>query len=188
VRGNLDTVLGTVHVKDIYSYDVQQSADLASILTPPLFIPESSGTLHVIEMFRRTGVHVAFIIDEYGGVQGLVTLTDLLEALVGDLPSATPEDDRIVRREDSSWLVDGTLPIGDFKRHFDLEELPGEEKAGFQTVAGYILSSLGRIPRTGDFHRWNGMRFEVVDMDGNRIDKILVQHPEKLPEPARADA
>ncbi|MCA2961297.1 MAG: HlyC/CorC family transporter [Silvanigrellales bacterium] len=178
VRDSLDAVIGTAHIKDIYAHDISSSQEFSRILTPPLFIPESSGALHVIEMFKRTGVHIAFIIDEYGSVQGLVTITDLLEALVGDLPSGEPEDLDIVVREDGSALVDGMIPIEDFKRHFVLDELPGEEKGGFQTVAGFLLSSLGRIPRTGDVHTWDGMRFEVIDMDGNRIDKLLVSRAE----------
>lgn len=174
VKESLDAVIGTAHIKDIYAHNISSSEEFTRILTPPLFIPETSGALHVIDMFKRTGVHIAFIIDEYGSVQGLVTITDLLEALVGELPSGIPEELDIVVREDGSVLVDGMLAISEFKAHFDIDELPGEERSGFQTVAGFLLSSLGRIPRTGDVHTWNGMRFEIVDMDGNRIDKILV--------------
>jgi len=187
VRGSLDSVLGTIHIKEIYSHGIQASEDLTRVVTPPLFIPETSGALHVIEMFKRTGVHVAFIIDEYGSVQGLVTLTDLLEAIVGDLPSSSETgEEMITKREDGSWLIDGTLGIDDFKEHFEIKELPGEERAGFQTIAGFVLSRLGRIPKTADWFIWEGLRFEVVDMDANRIDKIIVSRtPEALKERLR---
>jgi len=171
VRGTLDNVLGTVHVKDIYSYDVQTSEDLVSIVTPALFLPESSGTLSVIESFRSRGAHVAFVIDEYGNVQGLVTLTDLLEVFVG---ASAPEGQEIVRRDDGTFLVDGTLPIGAFKEYFNLDELPAEEKGGYKTLAGFVLTLFNRMPRTGDICEGTGLRFEVVDFDGHRIDKILV--------------
>lgn len=175
VRESLDSVLGTVHIKDVYASGIATSAELSRLITPPLFIPESSGALHVIEMFKRTGVHIAFIIDEYGSVQGLVTITDLLEAIVGDLPSGDDDGDAgIVQRDDGSLLLEGTLAIDEFKRHFDIDTLPGEERAGFQTIAGFVLSSLGRIPKTADSFEWNKLCFEVVDMDGNRIDKLLV--------------
>jgi putative hemolysin len=174
VRESLDSVLGTVHVKDVLSHDISKSEDLTKILTPPLFIPESSGALHVVETFKRTGVHIAFIIDEYGSVQGLVTITDLLEAIVGDLPTDSSSGPGIVRREDGSYLMDGVLPIDEFKSQFQFDTLPEEERAAFKTLAGFVLSYLGRIPRTADHFVWNGLHFEVVDMDGNRIDKILV--------------
>ena len=180
VRGTLDAVLGTVHIKNIYAEQVDSSEKLAGILTSPLFIPETSGALHVLDVFRRTGMHIAFIIDEYGSVQGVVTLTDLLEAIVGNLPAFDePNEAMIVMRKDNSYLVDGMIPIDEFKKHFKIAELPNEERAGFQTLAGFILSMMGCIPKTADSFEWKDFRFEVVDMDGNRIDKVLVDHTPK---------
>ena len=180
VRGSLETVLGTVHIKDIYSQKIKSSDELGALLSLPLFIPDSNGCLHVLEMFKRTGVHIAFIIDEYGSLLGLVTLTDLLEALVGGISLPSEEDvPGFVLRNDGSYLIDAMVPIGQFKDRFGFSELPDEKDAGYQTVAGFFLLLLGHIPRTAETVEWDNYIFEVMDMDDNRIDKIMMSRRAK---------
>jgi putative hemolysin len=181
VRSSLETVLGTVHIKDVYSQKIKASDELGALLSLPLFIPDSNGCLHVLEMFKRTGVHIAFIIDEYGSLLGLVTLTDLLEGLVGGiaLPS-TSEMPGFFQRADGSYLIDAMIPIDQFKSKFGFEVLPDEKDAGYQTVAGFVLMLLGKIPKTGDRTHWKHFEFEIVDMDGKRIDKILMSQAAEI--------
>jgi putative hemolysin len=125
-------------------------------------------------MFKQKRTHMALVVDEYGGLQGVVTLHDILEAIVGDLPSNEEAEDEpwIVRRDDGSYLLDGALPIEEFKELFDIEELPEEER--YRTVGGLVLAELGRIPSAGESFTFEKLKIEVVDMDGNRIDKVLV--------------
>jgi putative hemolysin len=131
--------------------------------------------LKALELFKETGTHIALVIDEYGGIQGLVTPSDILEAIVGDLPVAGEQLEPLaVQREDGSWLLDGMLPVDEFKELFDLGRLPGEDEGVYQTLAGFVIMQLGRIPRTSDHFDWEGLKIEVVDMDGNRVDKVLV--------------
>ncbi len=171
-RGDLDHVVGVARGKDILARQVSTSqVDLTAVLGQPLFVPESMVTSRVLELFRKRGRDLALVVDEYGGLHGLVTTRDILEEIVGSLEAASPQ---ARQRQDGSWLVDGMLPIDDFKDLFDLQELPGEEEGNYQTVAGFVLMQLGRIPRPADSFTWNGLRVEVVDMDGNRIDKVLV--------------
>ncbi len=131
--------------------------------------------LKVLEMIKSSGVHVALVIDEYGGLLGMVTLYDILTAIVGDIPTegldAEPE---IVQREDGSWLLDGLLAIDEFKDLLDLGSLPEEDRVGYQTLGGFVMSQIGSIPAAGQHFEWADFRFEVMDMDGRRVDKILV--------------
>ena len=116
------------------------------------------------------------VVDEYGGTQGLVTHHDIMEALVGDIPAAgLPTESPAVQREDGSWLLDGMLPVEALKQRLDLKQLPGEERSEYHTLAGFVLRHLGRIPVAGEHFAWNGLHFEVMDMDRHRIDKVLVQ-------------
>ncbi len=174
--GDLDHLLGYVRVTDLMVQCVEgRPMDIQSALQPALFIPESMPAFDVLEKFKETGSQIAFAIDEYGGIQGLVTLRDILEAIVGDIPEADEEEDPdIVQREDGSWLLDGMLPIDEFRELFDLEELPGEEEHYYQTLGGFVMTMLGRIPSPSDNFEWGDLRIEVLDMDGNRIDKLLV--------------
>jgi putative hemolysin len=182
-EGHLDNVLGVVHVKDLMASCLDGGAlDFSSALREALFVPESALALRVLEQFQQSGVYMALVIDEYGVIQGLVTLTDILEGIVGDLPMQDdPAEQQIKQREDGSWLVDGMLPTHDFKEHFDLDELPGEETGTFQTVGGFVMARLGRIPVSTDQFDWNELCFEVMDMDGNRVDKVLVARKEEAP-------
>lgn len=176
-RGSLDDILGVVRPRDMLSCSLKdQQVDLKSSLIPPQFIPESMAALKILELFKQSGVHVALVIDEYGGVQGLVTLKDILEAIVGDIPYiGRPTEPQAVKRDDGSWLVDGMLSTDEFKELFQVKRLPGEETGYYQTIGGFVMMHLGRIPSTGDRFVWDDLRFEVVDMDENRIDKMIIK-------------
>ncbi len=172
----LDNVLGVIQAKDILSCDLaKKQIDLRSLLLPPLFVPESMRALKVLEKFKQTGIHLAIVLDEYGTVQGIVALVDLLEGLVGDIPHIDElSEPQILRRSDGSWLVDGTMPVDDFKDKLNIQRLPNEDEGTYQTMGGFMMTHLERIPVTGDKFEWNGYRFEVVDMDERRVDKLLV--------------
>jgi putative hemolysin len=179
--GDLDHVSGMVRVKDLLADLLAGRAlEVAAALRAPLFVPESLRALRLLEQFRETGVHLAVVIDEYGGVEGLVTLDDVLEEITGALSASA--DPRAVRREDGSWLVDGALTMDEFWDCLGLEDRRGEERIGYNTLGGLVVTTLGRIPRSGDVVEALGLRFEVMDMDGHRVDKVLVGTP--LPGPA----
>lgn len=175
-KKRLDNVLGIVQSKDLLSCSIKDmKVDLKTSLLPPQFIPESMRALKVLEKFKQTGIHLAIVLDEYGSVRGVVTLTDILEAIVGDIPHIQElAEPQIVRREDGSWLVDGMLSVEEFKEALQIEELPGEESGIFQSMGGFMMMRLEKIPVSGDHFDWNGYRFEVVDMDDHRVDKLLV--------------
>jgi len=175
-RKKLDNVQGIVQSKDLLSCNLKdQKVDLKSSLLPPLFVPESMRALKVLEKFKQTGIHLAIILDEYGSVQGIVTLTDLLEGLVGDIPHIDElAEPQIMRRDDGSWLVDGALPVDEFKEALHLERLLDEENELYQTMGGFMMTHLEKVPATGDHFEWGGYRFEVMDMDEHRVDKVLV--------------
>jgi magnesium and cobalt exporter, CNNM family len=170
--GDLDHVIGILHAKEFLT--APETIEIRSLLQPPITVPEQTPALKVLENFRQTTVHIALVIDEYGGVHGLVSSTDILEALVGELPDITPQERSLVQRPDGSWLVDGSVPIEDLKVLLQVPELPGEEDSRFRTIAGFVIYNLHKIPSEGEQFTWEGNRFEVVDMDGNRIDKVLV--------------
>ncbi len=183
-EGSLDHVVGVVLAKDLLSSCITgRTLDLREVLLSPMFVPESMPALHVLEQFRKSRIHTALVIDEYGGFQGLVTLFDILESIVGEIPDAGDTRDlEVTQREDGTWLVDGMLPVDELKEIFHLSTLPGEERGYYQTVGGFVMTSLGRIPVASDHFVWAGLRFEVVDMDGLRVDKILI-----VPQSAREE-
>lgn len=173
--GNLDKVIGIVRTEELLvDFLGEEKIDLKKLLHKPLFIPESMNGLKVLELFRKSGVHMALVIDEYGSVQGLVSLTDILEAIVGDIPTREELEEEIVKRDDGSFLVDGLVSVDDFKDKFKIRKLSGEKEGLFHTVGGYAMHRFGRIPEVGDHFQQADFKFEIVDMDGNRIDKILV--------------
>lgn len=178
-QDTLDNVLGIAYVTDVLNRSLAgEPIDLATLLRQPLFIAETTHALKVLELFKQTGTHIAMVVDEYGVIQGIVTLNDVMEAIVGDLPSADQSGEvDAIQREDGSWLLDGMLTIDEIKEVFDLDELPGEERGNYQTLGGLIITQLGHIPRSSDHFEWEGFRFEVMDMDGNRVDKVLVVPP-----------
>lgn len=179
VRGSLDRVLGLVRASDVVAQLLAgRDPDLQAVLQPALFVPEGMTGLRVLQRFKDTGSQIALVIDEFGGFEGLVTANDILEAIVGDLP--LPEDvsePAIVRRADGSWLVDGRASTDDVKRLLSLERLPREEAAEYETLGGLVMMLLGRIPVSGDRVAVGGFGLEVVDMDGRRVDKVLIVPP-----------
>ncbi|NJN38785.1 MAG: HlyC/CorC family transporter [Acaryochloridaceae cyanobacterium CSU_3_4] len=183
-QDSLDDCVGIVRIKDILStYMVGEPVDLQRLLQPPLYVPEGSRALNVLEIFQESGTHVALVTDEYGGIEGMVTLNDLVEAIVGELPSAEEMNEpQIVQREDGSWLLDGLLPIDALKKLLEWEILPDDVNEDYHILGGFIIAMLRRIPKSGQHFNAGGFRFEVVDMDGTRVDKILVTPlaPEKI--------
>ena len=136
--------------------------------------------LQVLEHIKRSASHLVLVVDEYGGIEGLLTHHDILEAIAGDMPfNAKPSDPKDVQRHDGSWLLDGMLAIEEFKEIFHLESLPGERKDAYQTLGGFVFRQMGRVPAVADRFEWKGLSFEIVDMDGKRIDKLLVSSIQK---------
>ena len=172
----LDNVLGVIPVTDLLSRSLRNEPfDLTIGLRQPVFVPESTRGLKVLELFKQTVTHIALVVDEYGVIQGLVTLNDIMSEIVGDVPGQPgQEEPQAVQREDGSWLVDGMLPVEEFFELFDVEELEMEARGNYQTLGGLVITNLGRIPTAAEHFEWQGMRIEVMDMDGNRVDKVLV--------------
>lgn len=175
-RGNLDNLLGIIQVKDLWTHSCDLTLDsISGILKKPIFVPSSLTASELLEEFKRNKGHFALVSDEYGGIAGLVTLHDILEAIVGDIHcDDEPEDVQAVQREDGSWLIDGNMLIGDFKEHFGIDGMPQENQGQYHTIAGFIMMQLQKIPKEGDSFNWNGYKFEVTNMDVHRIDKVLV--------------
>jgi putative hemolysin len=175
-EGTLDRCLGILRVKDFLSAHLSgRLANLRDILQTPLFVAESTRVLNVLELFKQSGTHIALVTDEYGGIEGLVTLNDIIEAIVGNLPDDREiAEPQIIQREDGSWLLDGLLSIDDLKTIIQKESLPNEEEGYYQTLGGFVMAFLGRIPTSGDHFEAENLRFEVMDMDGVRVDKVLV--------------
>jgi putative hemolysin len=175
-EGNLDNVIGILLIKDFLLATRNGSQpDLKKLLVPAVFIPESMPALKVLESFRSSKNQLALVIDEYGGMLGMVTLFDILKAIVGSIPQfGEKENEMVVQRTDGSWLLDGKLPIDELKELFTIDELPDEERMGYQTLGGFIMSQLGKIPSEGNIYQWKHFQFEVMDMDFNRVDKVLL--------------
>ncbi|ARV62048.1 hypothetical protein BZZ01_28530 [Nostocales cyanobacterium HT-58-2] len=175
-QGGLDNVLGIVPVTDLLARSFcGEKLDLTVGLRQPVYVPESTRGLKVLELFKQTVTHMALVVDEYGVIQGLVTLNDVMIEIVGDVPSIDDQEDpQIVQREDGSWLLDGMLSVDEFFELFDVEEWSHEDRGSYQTLGGFVMAHLGRIPSAADHFEWQGMRLEVMDMDGNRVDKVLV--------------
>jgi putative hemolysin len=177
-RGDLDNLVGLASVKDAW---VQMMAgehvNLLEVLRQPIFVPEGAPATAALEAFKSSGVPLALVIDERGNCEGLLTPTDVLEALVGEVPDIhnPAEEPPIVRRADGSWLVDGLLAAEELRAHLGLGQLPNEGREDYQTVGGLVMDQLGRIPVEGDRFEWDGFSFEVLDMDGRRVDKVLVE-------------
>lgn len=179
--GGLDKAIGVVQVKDLLAANLKgQRLNLTASMREPLFVPRSVSALQVLELFKESGKHIALVVDEYGGIEGMVTHHDILEAIAGEIPfgeqSAEP---KVVRRHDGSWLLDGMLPVEEFKEIFQRENLPGERKDAYQTLGGFLYTQMGRVPAVAERFEWDGLRFEIVDMDGKRIDKVLVMPAEE---------
>ena len=175
-RGGFEQILGIVRAKDLLSSQMrEESIDLPGLAKPPLYVLADISLMRFLEECKKTRMHFALVVDEYGEVEGLVTLNDVMEAIVGDLASEElQEEPLMVRRGDGSWLIDGIMPVDKFKDLFELDGLLDEAKGNFHTVGGFVMLHLGRVPAAADCFEWEGLRIEVVDMDKNRVDKLLV--------------
>jgi putative hemolysin len=175
--GYLDNFMGVVKAKDLFKAKSEENEfNIKKHLKEPLIVPESSYALNVLKLFKESAenVHMALVVDEYGDVEGLVTLYDILEAIVGDLPPEELEESKVFKREDGSYLIDGSINIEEFKSIFKIKELPDEDTSNYQTLAGFIMTYLGEIPETAYKFRWNDLQFEIMDLDGFHIDKVMV--------------
>jgi putative hemolysin len=185
-HGGLDEVLGIVWSADLLPLAFRgERIDLRALKREALFVPDSMPAVDLLESFRSSHKHVALVMDEYGAVEGLVTVTDLLTAIVGDLPADPSEaQGAFVSRPDGSWLVEGSASMEEVATHFAIDNLPEDEAGAYHTIGGFVMARLGRVPKAADTFEWGGMKFEVLDMDGRRIDKVLVMRT-PLAQPAR---
>jgi putative hemolysin len=179
-EGHIDNIKGVVSIKDLYVAD-----DLTlfkDLMQPPLYVPENNTAYQVLEKYKQSKIHTCFIIDEYGSLLGMITLNDILEAIIGDIPEQHITNYEITEREDGSYLVDGQIPFYDFLSRFEKTQWMNEGEQEFDTLAGFILHQLKRIPHTGDKFEWEGFTIEIVDMDAQRIDKVLVNISQEIKE------
>jgi putative hemolysin len=176
---NIDDIKGVVYIKDMY---LQPDAPLSALLRKALFVPENNSAYQVLEKIKVTKIHYAFIVDEYGSLLGMITVKDILNAIVGEMPEAEDDDYEIVERKDGSFLIDAQIQFYNFLTHFDKTIWINEGENDFDTLAGFILRELKRIPATGDTFEWRGFTFEIIDMDGQRIDKVLVYISDEIRE------
>ena len=183
--GSLDSVKGFCSTRTLLKQLVATGkVDFTKDLIPPVYVPETVDGMELLETFRKTDVPAVLVIDEYGAIQGLVTPQDVLEAIAGEFKPGNNEEPWAVTREDGSFLLDGMIPVPEFEDLLDIKDLPEDSEGHFNTLAGMIMWMTGHLPRTGDVVTWNGWRFEVVDMDGRRIDKVLAQ---KVPEEKKSE-
>jgi putative hemolysin len=180
VEGELDQVIGVIRTRDILKKRLTgEIFDPQALILPAVFIPESMPALTALQLIKENSSNMAMVIDEYGGLLGIVTLFDVMEAIIGDIAMGdTPEDGSIVERADGSWLIDGLLAMDELKELLELNTMDGESEYGYQTLGGLMMAQMGKIPRTGQSFVLNGFRFEVVDMDGRRVDKVMVNRIE----------
>lgn len=182
-RGSIDRVVGVIHIKDLISYGLLAGADfeIAAVATPPQFVPETTPALRLLDLFEKSGSHIAFVVDEYGAVRGLITLKDVVAAVFGEFPRSGSEALSVFeRRDDGSWILDGSMPLHEMVTALDIPPEAEAELPSVHTVAGLVLARLGRIPTTGDLAEWRGLTLRVIKMDGTRIAAVMV-------EPARAE-
>ncbi|MBL8288228.1 MAG: HlyC/CorC family transporter [Rubrivivax sp.] len=175
-RGSLDDVVGVLGLHRLLPPLARgRKPDIAALIEPPVFVPETLSGMELLEHFRKSNAELVFVVDEYGAVQGVITERDLLEAITGEFSTPADEDGAwAVRRADGSWLMDGLIPVPELKDRLEIKELPEEDRGRYNTLAGMIMLLLGRLPRTADAVQWDRWRFEVVDLDGKRVDKVLV--------------
>ena len=174
-RGDLSDVLGVVSAQALLQRALAgQPLSLVEGLEAPVFVPETLSGMELLEQFRASDAPLVFVVDEYGEVQGVISVRDVLEAIAGEFNAPSDGDAWAVQREDGSWLLDGLIPVTELKDHLGVKELPEEDRGRYNTLAGMVMLLLGRLPRTADVVEWNAWRFEVVDLDGKRVDKVLV--------------
>ena len=174
-RNGLDDVVGVIQAQDLLvPLSRGEMPDLGALMQAPVFVPETLSGMELLDHFRATGAELVFVVDEYGAVQGVITVRDVLEAITGEFSPPSADDAWAVRRADGSWLMDGLIPVPELKDRLEIRELPEEDRGRYNTLAGMVMLLLGRLPRTADVVEWDGWRFEVVDLDGKRVDKVLV--------------
>ena len=184
-KGGVDHIVGVLRSQELLAKSLAgEPADIASTVQPPLYVPRSLSAMEVLETFKKHRAHIALVVDEYGNLLGLVTPIDILESIVGDISMEEAEEADAVQREDGSWLLDGMLNIERFRQLLDVDDLPGEDAGNFHTLGGFLMMHLGRVPKVADHFEWGGLRFEVMDMDRNRVDKVLVS---RMPAPTPQD-
>jgi len=176
----IDDIKGILYIKDVLKASAGTS--LKDLIKPALFVPENNSAYKVLEKIKQTKIHSCFIVSEYGTLEGMLTLNDILEAIVGDVPQTGQEEYEIINRGNGSYLVDAQITFYDFLSHFEKTEWMNEGERDFDTIAGFVLNKLERIPVTGEKFEWRGFEFEIVDMDGQRIDKILVNISDEIKE------
>ncbi|MBM3161852.1 MAG: HlyC/CorC family transporter [Chlorobi bacterium] len=182
-QGGLQTLLGVVNAKQLLAQTLKGGlTDFTAQLQPCVYVPETLTGMELLDHFRRSGTQMVFVVDEYGEIQGLVTLQDLLEAVTGEFVPRNLEDSWAVEREDGTWLLDGMIPVPELKDTLDLTSVPEEDKGLYHTLSGLLMWLLGRMPVTGDVMAWEGWRLEVIDLDGKRIDKVLASRIEVVME------
>lgn len=188
-RRNLDSLLGVVHLKDMVKAGMLHKAiDLKVLARQPMYVPEGMPALKVLEEFRKGRTHIAFVLDEYGVLSGLITLNDLVESMLGHMSRAGEDTEPLaVKRSDGSWLLDGALTVGELKSLMHADALPHEQRTTFNTLAGFIMTHLGRVPTAGDSFTFDRYRFEVVDMDRHRIDKVMLSFTDPVGERDREE-
>lgn len=169
---DIDHIKGIVSIKDIFLADGNMT--IFSVMKDAMYVPENNTAYQVLEKFKQTKIRHCFIVDEYGSVEGLMTLNDILEAIVGDIPQEEDEAYEIIEREDGTFLIDAQIPFYDFLSYFDKTEWMEKGEQDYNTLAGFILHHLERIPKTGDILKWESFQFEIIDMDNHRIDKVLL--------------
>ncbi len=183
-RGGLDDVIGVVTAKGLLKPLLEgRMPVLSEDLEPPVFVPETLSGMELLDHFRANTAQLVFVVDEYGAVQGVITLRDVLEAITGEFSDAATGESWAVQREDGSWLMDGLIPVPELKDRLDIKELPEEDRGRYNTLAGMVMLLLGRLPQTADTVDWGDWRFEVVDLDGKRVDKVLASRNPSPGEP-----
>ncbi len=172
-RGSLENVVGTISLGKLIELGAEHNGSIVEHVQPPVFVPETLSGMELLEQFRTKTARMVLVVDEYGDVQGLITPNDMLEAITGELQPYTPVDAWATPREDGSWMIDGAMPVGEFKSRLDIDDLPDEERGRYNTVAGLLMAVSGSLPVEGEKIECAGWMFEVVDLDGRRIDKLI---------------
>ena len=186
-RDGLDDVVGVIQAQDLLvPLSRGEMPNLAALMKPPVFVPETLSGMELLDHFRATGAELVFVVDEYGAVQGVITVRDVLEAITGEFSPPSADDAWAVRRSDGSWLMDGLIPVPEMKDRLEIRELPEEDRGRYNTLAGMVMLLLGRLPQETDVVEWDAWRFEVVDLDGKRVDKVLVSRITPQPDPTGA--
>ena len=176
--GTVDEIKGLVYVKDLLK--ASSETVLETIIKPALFVPENNKAYQLLEKIKSSKIHTCFIVNEYGTLEGMITLNDIMEAIVGDVPQVGQEEYEIIKREAGSFLVDAQIQFYDFLSYFDKADWMNEGEQEFDTLAGFVLHELEHIPSTGETFKWRDFSYEIIDMDGQRIDKILVNISDEL--------